>query len=84
MSELNVVFFASLRESVGVSSYQIDVTLPITIKNLKACLIKELDHGEVLSAPGIQSSINYNFARENDEICEATDEVAFFPPVTGG
>ncbi|MGO3346772.1 MAG: MoaD/ThiS family protein [Marinomonas sp.] len=84
MTELTVVFFASLKESLGVAQYQVVAQCPITIKALKQLLIAGLNNGDALLAPGIQSSIDYEFARDTDVILETAKEIAFFPPVTGG
>ena len=84
MPKVRVVFFASLKESIGQSEYIADLTLPLSIGELKQQLANELDNGQVLLAKGIQSSIDFEFARDADIVPESVSEVAFFPPVTGG
>ena len=82
---IKVVLFASLREDLGVAEVEI---APADICSL-ADLIDELSQrfGEVwresLLAENVLVAINQNMV--NNEISVADgDEVAFFPPVTGG
>lgn len=84
MTEITVVFFASLKESLGVGQCQAAGEFPMTIKELKQILAAQLNNGEALQALGIQASIDYEFARDSDVIPSRVKEVAFFPPVTGG
>ncbi|NVK75563.1 MAG: MoaD/ThiS family protein [Oceanospirillaceae bacterium] len=84
MSSIKVVFFASLKDVIGINEYVIDLTLPSTIAQLKQELAAELDNGQALLEKNIQSSVNYEFARDADVLTEEVTEVAFFPPVTGG
>ncbi|MBU1293434.1 MAG: MoaD/ThiS family protein [Gammaproteobacteria bacterium] len=84
MSKVRVVFFASLKESIGQSEYIAELALPLSISELKHQLANELDKGQALLEKGIQSSIDFEFARGADIVPESVSEVAFFPPVTGG
>lgn len=84
MHKVRVVFFASLKESIGLSEYIAELALPLSISELKHQLANELDEGQALLEKGIQSSIDFEFARDADIIAETINEIAFFPPVTGG
>ncbi|WP_346729491.1 MoaD/ThiS family protein [Marinomonas lutimaris] len=84
MPKVRVVFFASLKESIGQSEYIAELALPLSISELKHQLANELDNGQALLAKGIQSSIDFEFARDLDVVPNTVNEVAFFPPVTGG
>ncbi|TYL48008.1 MoaD/ThiS family protein [Marinomonas sp. IMCC 4694] len=84
MFRINVVFFASLKESIGLSEHAIELSAPLTIGALKQRLAKELQHGQALLGSGVQSSIDFEFSRDKDTILHTAREVAFFPPVTGG
>ncbi|SBS37449.1 molybdopterin synthase small subunit [Marinomonas spartinae] len=84
MNELNVVFFASLKETLGIEQYVFAGHLPMTVKELKMQLAKLLKNGDALLDKGIQSSIDFEFARDGNIVNEGAKEVAFFPPVTGG
>lgn len=84
MSKIRVVFFASLREKIGQSEYITELAMPLSIGEFKQQLAIELDNGQPLLEQGIQSSIDFEFARDTDVIPKNVKEVAFFPPVTGG
>ncbi|MBR7888576.1 MoaD/ThiS family protein [Marinomonas sp. A79] len=84
MNSISVVFFSSLRESLGLGEYSFTLNAPMTIGELKKQLAERLDNGQALLASGIQSSVDFDFARDNDVISDTAREVAFFPPVTGG
>ena len=84
MPNVKVVFFASLKERVGHGECNTEVELPLSISELKQHLAKELDNGQVLLENGVQSSIDFEFARDMDIVPNSVKEVAFFPPVTGG
>ncbi|UTW01321.1 MoaD/ThiS family protein [Marinomonas rhizomae] len=84
MSKVKVVFFASLKESIGQNEYVAELALPLSLGELKQQLANELDKGQALLEKGIQSSIDFEFARDADIVPESVHEVAFFPPVTGG
>ena len=84
--ELELKFFASLRESLGVSQETIEVPATITtIAELRSHLMKRggiwaeaLAHGKVLRCALNQQMVNGTTS------LQAGAEVAFFPPVTGG
>ncbi|MCB5162793.1 MoaD/ThiS family protein [Marinomonas algarum] len=84
MSKVKVVFFASLKEAVGLSEYLVELDLPISVGELRQYLVDHLDKGGALLGPGVQSSVDFEFTRDTDIIAINTREVAFFPPVTGG
>jgi molybdopterin synthase sulfur carrier subunit len=84
--KVKVLFFAALREQVGASSE--DVDLPgekSTIAALRAHLAAR--GGTWQSALSekklLRFAINQDMAAP-DALLKAGDEVAFFPPVTGG
>ncbi len=79
---LNVLFFASVRERLGVER----VAHP-TVSDVDA-LIAALENrgegwGEVLSASNIIVAVNQAVVTRAHALHDG-DEVAFFPPVTGG
>jgi molybdopterin converting factor subunit 1 len=84
---IEVKFFASLREQVGVAQLQIGVT---SLDALRDALQEQLseDKFEHLLAPNIRLAINQELVegnwRESSLALANGDEVAFLPPVTGG
>ena len=85
MHKLDVVFFASLRESLGKEKVTIELDKVASIEEIKQAVASLLDNPDPLFEEGIQASIDYNFARDSSKVDpESVKEVAFFPPVTGG
>lgn len=75
---IKVKFFASLRERVGKSELEIDVASDLTtLKVWQAATGKEQLDSNILIA------INMEYVDSQHSVADG-DEVAFFPPVTGG
>ena len=82
--KLNVKYFASIRELVGVSTQVID-TRAGTLGALRDELIALGGaHAEALArGRAVRMAINQVMSDESAALVEGA-EVAFFPPVTGG
>jgi sulfur-carrier protein len=83
---IDIHYFASIRESLGLAQEQIIVSPEITtVTALMDALIAR--HGErwdsVLRQSKVLMAVNQTVARPDTRIKDG-DEVAFFPPVTGG
>jgi molybdopterin synthase sulfur carrier subunit len=83
---IKILYFASLREQVGVDKEQ--VQLPDGIMNVGELQRLIANRGDVWSdafGPNRQlmSAVNQVMAKSGSSIADG-DEVAFFPPVTGG
>jgi molybdopterin synthase sulfur carrier subunit len=84
--KLTVLFFASLREQVGVGQEEVDVpdgvgtadALRLHLAQRGGAWKTSLDGGKLL-----RMAVNQDMAKPAAPI-KAGDEVAFFPPVTGG
>ena len=83
--KVNVLFFASLKEDLGVSELEIDVTELADRSALFDSLTSELgtDNVEPLMAENISIAINRNIEK-GDFVLKSGDEIAFLPPITGG
>ncbi len=82
---IRVLFFASLREQLACSSLEIPWASKLAdVAGLRLHL-QSLGAGweDVLAADNILCAVNQVQARA-DHVVNAGDEVAFFPPVTGG
>ncbi|MEH6453652.1 MAG: molybdopterin converting factor subunit 1 [Psychromonas sp.] len=81
---IKVLFFAQIRDQLGVSELQMPseenhdvVTL---LENLQA---RDKHWLSVLSKGKLMVAVNQTMSAQNEKLKEG-DEVAFFPPVTGG
>lgn len=83
---VEIKYFARLSESLGVRSEQIELDRQIkTAADLINQLISRGDNwAEQFNAENkILVAINKEMAEADTNICDG-DEIAFFPPVTGG
>lgn len=82
---LNVLYFASLRETVGMADEQMSLPVPAEVSALIAAL--RARGGVWSEALGADKrwrvAVNQEMAAMNTPL-KAGDEVAIFPPVTGG
>lgn len=83
---LKILYFANLRELLKVTSEEFSMTSQAqTLADLKASLAERGDqwHAIMLDNPNLLVAINQETV-SGDAILNDGDEVAFFPPVTGG
>lgn len=83
---ITIRFFASLRETLGTSTRELDKTPEITlVRDVVEALVR--DNGEewreVLLQGQALVAVNQTMADFGTAVADG-DEVAFFPPVTGG
>lgn len=83
MTSIKLCYFAALSESLGVREENYSVTTPISLSTLKKNLTQRGQDWRALADPSILCAINHEMAKGDPEINDS-DEVAFFPPVTGG
>lgn len=79
---VKVLFFAKLREKMGVSEINLVINQSVTLDEFQALIAAEYPVFEDLPQP-IVIAINQEFAQSRQLVSNG-DEVAFFPPVTGG
>lgn len=75
---IQVKFFASLRESVGIESTTIMHAAGLTVRD-----VWDAATNAVTVPVNTLCAINMDYAHLGDPV-EDGDEIAFFPPVTGG
>jgi len=84
--KVKVVFFAALREQLGTAAEEVDLPADVaTVAGLRSHLIARGGAWQSALAEGklLRVAVNQDMARLAAAV-EAGDEVAFFPPVTGG
>jgi molybdopterin synthase sulfur carrier subunit len=82
--QINVRYFAALREALGPSE-AVELPAGATLGDLRDVLLARGGrHAEVLArGRAVRAALNQAMAEE-DAVVPAGAEVAFFPPVTGG
>jgi sulfur-carrier protein len=75
---ITVKFFASLREQIGHGETAISLPSPPTVASIWAQVSGQANWGD-----GVLAAVNHDYVERDHEVCDG-DEVAFFPPVTGG
>ncbi len=81
---ITVRYFASIREAMGTSSEALDTTAT-TVGALREELMARSEAAAHALAHGkaVRMALNQEMC-SGDALLKAGDEVAFFPPVTGG
>jgi molybdopterin converting factor subunit 1 len=83
---MRILYFAWLRQKTGIAEET--VSPPAGVRDVAGLIAwlatRSPAHAEAFALPGqIRAAVNQDFARPADPVA-AGDEVAFFPPVTGG
>ena len=83
---MRIRYFAWLRAKTGTASEE--VTPPPEVATVGALMswlaASRPGFAEALAAPGVvRAAVNHDYAQPTDPV-RPDDEVAFFPPVTGG
>ncbi|GHC33292.1 hypothetical protein GCM10010082_29910 [Kushneria pakistanensis] len=84
-SPIQIRFFAELRERLGIEKLSVlpgHLSSP-TLSALKEWIKSQVDTPEAMDQPRLLCAINHDMV-QGDAALGAGDEVAFFPPVTGG
>ena len=83
---IKVLFFARIREQLGCAGLELNFQDDmVTLDALQTSLIaaQEPRWEQVLNAPNVIRAVNQQLADLDHPLADG-DEVAFFPPVTGG
>lgn len=80
---IRIKFFAYLRETLGVSDMQFEGQEGMSIADVKQSLISKGAPWDMLQQEELLCALNQEICGE-DTTVKIGDELAFFPPVTGG
>jgi molybdopterin synthase sulfur carrier subunit len=75
---VKVLFFASLRERLGVGQVMLDTHEAISVQE-----VWQRSSGENVLPVNVLIAVNHTYS-DAAALVQPGDEVAFFPPVTGG
>ncbi|MGH1537093.1 MAG: molybdopterin converting factor subunit 1 [Gammaproteobacteria bacterium] len=75
---VHVKYFASLRETIGRSNDEVSFTDISTVEDVWTQATQNLQRPDRLLV-----AVNQEYASFDKKVCDE-DEIAFFPPVTGG
>ena len=83
---ITLLYFARLREALGAGSERL--AIPPTVRTLGALRVHLAQRGgawekEMAEGRNLRAAVNQTVAAADAPIADG-DEVAFFPPVTGG
>ena len=80
---VKVLYFASLKEALGISGEVVELPAGVaTVGTLRDWLVAQ-GREKLASAKNLRCAVNQNMAGLDAAVKEG-DEIAFFPPVTGG
>lgn len=77
--QISIKYFASLRELIGETSGTLDIEENTTVNDLWLQIIKRKN----VEFENVMMTVNMEYVKSERKL-KAGDEVAFFPPVTGG
>ncbi len=77
--QISIKYFASLRELIGETSGSIDIEEHTTVHDLWIEIIRRKN----IEFDNVMMTVNMEYVKPERQL-KAGDEVAFFPPVTGG
>jgi molybdopterin converting factor subunit 1 len=82
MNHIKLLFFATMRERMGVRSLEMDIPLNMTVEGLKEKLSSDYPNLKE-SLKSVLISINQEYAFD-EALIPANAEIGMFPPVSGG
>ncbi len=77
--QVSVKYFASLRELMGEASSVIDLEESVSVSELWQSILDSKD----VKFDNVMMAVNMEYVKSEHQL-KSGDEVAFFPPVTGG
>ena len=88
--KITIKLFAALREALGESEFELNLdgvmadAMAVDVTTVKAALSQRgADWSEALNQPNLVHALNHKVVF-TDAVVSEGDELAFFPPMTGG
>lgn len=79
--ELNILTFGIAKDIIGKQTFNLQVPETSTVLQLKEKLFQ--DYPELQKLKSLAIAVNNEYV-EQDEVLNASDEIALIPPVSGG
>ncbi len=84
MASITIKYFASLREALGMSEQLVDIAVPASVKTVLEQVAKEsTSFAEYFQQSPVLVAVNQAIVSMDFNVNDG-DELAVFPPVTGG
>lgn len=80
---IQIKFFASLRERIGAASVNLEYTGEKTVEDVENHLLERGEQWKLLREQDVLCAVNQTICGKQARVNDG-DEIAFFPPVTGG
>ncbi|AHG42444.1 molybdenum cofactor biosynthesis protein MoaD [Pseudomonas syringae CC1557] len=80
--KIQVQYFARYRETLGLDSESVEGEF-VTLDALRQALVQRGEAWQVLAEQNLMCARNQELCKPTEPLSDG-DEVAFFPPVTGG
>jgi molybdopterin synthase sulfur carrier subunit len=82
---LKILYFAGLREAIGTGAESLALPAEVNTAAKLRDHLAQLDsaHGALLQTKNLRVAVNQKMVGMDAPVAEG-DEIAFFPPVTGG
>lgn len=80
---IRILFFGALRDALACDETQLDITAPTPVRAIIVQLVERGDTWQALTQRRLLCALNQQMAR-SDALVSPGDELALFPPVTGG
>lgn len=79
-----VLFFAQLREQLKTDKVTLELSTPCTVAEIQQAIVAQHpEWKDFIEGRTLLTAVNQTMVERDHKVNE-TDEVAFFPPVTGG
>jgi len=81
---MTVLFFAQLREQLKTDKLELDIALPCTVGDIQTAILQQNPQWkDFMENRTLLAAVNQDMVQPDHKVKDQ-DEVAFFPPVTGG